>query len=365
MIKKAFFKVMITDEDRIEFAKKSGDYNPLHVDDVYASNTEFKSCVLHGAFSAGLVSRMAGMYLPGKECLLHSIKLKFIRPIITPVEVVVSGHITRDDGVNGSVDVEIREAKSDALLVESAYQFGRHSYKAKVSRKLINNSDIGSFSSGVVVTGATGGLGSALITLLEHRGVSLSHNDIVALASMQEEGRSDLQAKFCKIESIVHCAWPKPSNDELIKLDNIQQQIDYHIAKPLLDCIMLARILKMHGLPGSSLILIGSSFSVAGRHGWRMPLYSLSKSMVPVLVNILALELANTGHKVFGVIFDVVDCGMNSSMSHATRQAHEDRTLTGKLPTADEVAKYIAWLIDNPGNLISGGMIDLTGGALP
>lgn len=65
MNKTAKFQITVSDKDRIEFANLSGDFNPPHVDDVYAENTNFKECVLHGAFSAGLISKMAGMHLLG------------------------------------------------------------------------------------------------------------------------------------------------------------------------------------------------------------------------------------------------------------------------------------------------------------
>ena len=66
----ASFTVDVTAEDAIKFAQLSGDWNPLHTDAEYASKTIYKTPVLHGAFSAGLISQMAGMHLPGKSCLL-------------------------------------------------------------------------------------------------------------------------------------------------------------------------------------------------------------------------------------------------------------------------------------------------------
>ena len=69
------FDVLVTDKDRIDFSKISGDKNPLHVNDKYASKTEYRKCILHGAFSAGLVSKLAGMYLPGEKCVLLNMKL--------------------------------------------------------------------------------------------------------------------------------------------------------------------------------------------------------------------------------------------------------------------------------------------------
>ena len=81
MIETARFSVEVTDKDRLDFSNLSGDFNPMHVDAGYAKKTNFKKCILHGAFSAGILSRMAGMHLPGTECLLHSINLSFINPI--------------------------------------------------------------------------------------------------------------------------------------------------------------------------------------------------------------------------------------------------------------------------------------------
>ena len=87
-MKHAQFTVEVTDQDRFEFANLSGDFNPLHIDDDYVKSTVFKKCILHGAFSAGIMSKMAGMYLPGTKCLLHSMKLDFKNPIYTPGAVI-------------------------------------------------------------------------------------------------------------------------------------------------------------------------------------------------------------------------------------------------------------------------------------
>ena len=41
------FDVLVTDKDREDFSKISGDKNRLHVDDDYASKTEYRKCILH------------------------------------------------------------------------------------------------------------------------------------------------------------------------------------------------------------------------------------------------------------------------------------------------------------------------------
>ena len=63
------FSVKITEELVNDFAKISGDFNPLHMDEEYASTTSFEKRVVHGMLLASFFSRIDGMYLPGKHAL--------------------------------------------------------------------------------------------------------------------------------------------------------------------------------------------------------------------------------------------------------------------------------------------------------
>jgi len=367
MMSRAKFSVAVSDEDRLAFAELSGDHNPLHVDAAYAAKTESKQCVLHGAFSAGLISRMAGMHLPGTECLLHGMRLRFIKPIHTPVELVVEGIVQRDDGENGEVVVTICEAVSGRLLVEGSYQFGRHT---RINQKLagipvFSRKAGGVAGARVLVTGASGGLGAAMLTALGERGIGLTRGRSPGLVTVEDLEMIEHADIPESIDAIVHCAWPTPASNALLDLVDTRKQIEQHLAGPLRDCIALASLLRSRGTPGAILILVGSSFSSPGRHAWRLPIYSLSKSLIPTLTKILALELGGSGHRVVAVSFDVINGGMNLSLSGAVRQAHADRLPSGQLPTMDDAASQIGWILDNPGLLMSGCVIDLTGGAVP
>jgi len=361
------FDVTITNDDRLKFAELSGDWNPLHTNAEYAQSTQYGSCVLHGAFSAGLFSRMAGMVFPGKSCLLHGMQLKFIKPIMTPVDVRVIGEVVRDNGVLGEVKCRVESKVSGILLVEGVYQFGRHeckSFESSISIPVKNREiNIDKTLEKTIVTGSAGSMGETLLELLGDEAVSLRHKDLARLSEEEILAKTKLQKGL--LSNIVHCGWPEPNNVMLTDLTNARLSISEQVGGPLEDIIKLARLIKKYGKKNGSFIVIGSSYSNPGSHGWRFPLYSLAKGMLVSLTKILACELAPKGINVVGVSLDVISGGMNRSMTEVVRQMNADRTLTGELPSMGEVVRQIEWILNNPGRLISGSFIDLTGGAQP
>ena len=167
---KKVFEVEVTDQDRKLFASLSGDYNPLHVDLEYSKQTNYGRPIMHGAFHAGLLSRMAGMYLPGEKCILHDIKLRFNKPLHTPASLIVLGEVISDDGTFGRAKVAIVDKNTSATYAEGEYQFGRHkSTSSKANNKtddLSTTFEDGLGQKKIIVTGANGGIGSEVCRLL-------------------------------------------------------------------------------------------------------------------------------------------------------------------------------------------------------
>ena len=90
---KKTFNLTITDVMVEQFAKLSGDYNPLHMDEKYASSTKFKKRVCHGMLLSSFFSRLVGMYLPGTNALYLTQNLKFISPCFIDDNVTVEGEV--------------------------------------------------------------------------------------------------------------------------------------------------------------------------------------------------------------------------------------------------------------------------------
>jgi len=76
-----------------DFAKISGDFNPLHMNDEYASTTNFGKRVCHGMLLASFFSQLIGMYLPGKNSLYFSQTLNFRNPCFIDDNITIEGEI--------------------------------------------------------------------------------------------------------------------------------------------------------------------------------------------------------------------------------------------------------------------------------
>ena len=71
----------ITESDINEFARISGDHNPIHIDNEYAKKSRYKKKIAHGLLSASFFSALFGTKLPGTGCVYTYQSLKFKRPI--------------------------------------------------------------------------------------------------------------------------------------------------------------------------------------------------------------------------------------------------------------------------------------------
>jgi len=87
------FKVDISEDMLDDFAKLSGDDNPLHTNEEYASSTSFKKRVCSGMFLSSFFSRLVGMYLPGKHALHISQSLNFVNPCFIGEMITVEGKV--------------------------------------------------------------------------------------------------------------------------------------------------------------------------------------------------------------------------------------------------------------------------------
>ena len=74
----ASFSKTVTESDIYLFAGVTGDVNPAHINEAYASKTFFKGRIAHGMLSAGFISAVLGMQLPGPGTIYLEQHLRFL-----------------------------------------------------------------------------------------------------------------------------------------------------------------------------------------------------------------------------------------------------------------------------------------------
>ena len=77
----AELKKVFTEEEILRFAEITGDRNPIHISEEFASQTRFGERIAHGILTAGLISAVIGMKLPGPGCMYVSQTLAFLAPV--------------------------------------------------------------------------------------------------------------------------------------------------------------------------------------------------------------------------------------------------------------------------------------------
>lgn len=68
-------------EDINDFARISGDVNPVHLDQEFAEQTMFGGRIAHGLMTSGLISGVFGTKLPGTGAIYMSQSLKWLAPV--------------------------------------------------------------------------------------------------------------------------------------------------------------------------------------------------------------------------------------------------------------------------------------------
>lgn len=95
----------ISESDVYLYAGVTGDNNPAHLNEQYASGTVFGGRIAHGMLTAGLISAVLGTRLPGPGAIYLGQTLRFLAPV----------HF--GDTITATVTVrELKQEKNRAIL---------------------------------------------------------------------------------------------------------------------------------------------------------------------------------------------------------------------------------------------------------
>lgn len=112
----------ISQDEVNQFATVCGDKNPLHLDAEYAAGTPFKTPIVHGMFSASIISKVLGMEFPGEGTLYLSQNLEFKRPIFPDKTYEVKCEITEvQEGKHvASISTKIFETERNKIVLDGS-----------------------------------------------------------------------------------------------------------------------------------------------------------------------------------------------------------------------------------------------------
>ena len=86
---------VITKEMVINYANTSGDQNPIHIDEEYAKNTDFKGTIVHGMFLISSISEMLIKNIGLNWAKSGKLKIKFKNPLRLGESISTKGKISK------------------------------------------------------------------------------------------------------------------------------------------------------------------------------------------------------------------------------------------------------------------------------
>jgi len=111
----------VTDEHIDLYAKVSGDYNPLHMNEEYAATTIFGRRIAHGAVGGALVSRVIGTQLPGLGTLAYSMKVNFKAPVYPGDEITAIVEAAEKEPEKNLLRMNFRVLNQSGIEVMDGY----------------------------------------------------------------------------------------------------------------------------------------------------------------------------------------------------------------------------------------------------
>ena len=136
----ASFTKTITEVDIAMFAAMTGDFNPLHMDEVYAQKTRFGRRLAHGGIAASLVAPLMGMKVPGLGTIALEFHYKYLAPVFPGDTITCIGIVTDKDTERNIVSLRYTLTNQNGIKVIECYAKVMPPKKKELNLLQVNNS---------------------------------------------------------------------------------------------------------------------------------------------------------------------------------------------------------------------------------
>ena len=374
----------VTEKDVDDFARLTGDDNPLHMDESYAQTTSFRKRVVHGMLTASFISTIIGTRLPGKGALWYEQSLKFLRPVRI-------GECIR---IHAKV---LHKSHSQRLLVISTDIFNMDGTKmvegeakVKVVEPVKQKSGTAGHNNGaVIVTGSSRGIGAAIAKALAAAGHPVLINyrtreaDALKVVSDIQGGggravaiQADVTVseevarlvahaldQFGSLYGVVNNAAPAIRYSAVTDIlwEEVRETIDAHVGSALrVSQAVLPYLLEA----GAGCIVNISSVYADNVPPAQQCDYVMAKCAMNGLTRSLAVELGPKGVRVNAVAPGMTHTDLIEGVPDKVKMVSKMHTPLRRLAEPDAVADVVVFLFSAAARHIHGSIVRVCGGSV-
>lgn len=366
-----------TESEVNSFAELTGDYNPLHLDQNYASTTSAGDKVVHGMLVASFVSTLIGMEIPGPGALWNDFQVSWRKMVRIGDVLKFKATIT---SVNVSLDLIMIDIKGVGALNNELYLDGSAKVMIMDKKKMVKSSILS--ESKILVTGATGILGSAVCRRFAEEGAKLVlwGRDVSKLEKLRNELHDAVIDMVCcdlsdensvhnqgkklfydnNVDGIVHTAASSlflTGSVDSTNLIELKKHLDIGVIalQQLATSFMQNRREKKRGF--ITAVLTEAIYDVPPV---KMSAYVAAKMASWGLIKSYANELGPLGVRCNAVSPGLMETPYSKNISIRTKKIEEAKNPMRRICTPDDVAMTILFL--SVSGFINGVNLPVTGG---
>jgi 3-hydroxybutyryl-CoA dehydratase len=112
----ASLEVRLAPETVDVFARLTGDTNPLHTSEEFARQKGFGGRVAHGLLVSSFFSTIAGTMLPGRDCILQSVRFEYRNPILVGETVTLEAKVAQKSDAVRVIQLDLKATGADGAV---------------------------------------------------------------------------------------------------------------------------------------------------------------------------------------------------------------------------------------------------------